>query len=260
MEVQSLIKTGNKLELQRIRHVRYSDPPVYVSRFLYKRGENEAVIDMPIYQGRLITLSPGESYFVTFYTEKGLYKCRVEVTGRFREDGFPVAVVSFLSAFEKLQRRQYYRMECLLPLNFRVVTMEEAQKLASKKMLPKEDNKEQEETEQGETGEEETGEEGKELPEVYEGVTLDLSGGGIRFNASDPAEEGQIVFLQVAFDTPMLEPLSGLFAKILTVTPVQNKTDLYEHRAEFILISNGERERIIRYIFLEERNRRKKNV
>lgn len=250
MEVQSLIQTGNKLELQRIRHVRYFDPPVYVSRFLYKRGENEAVIDMPIYQGRLITLSPGESYLVAFYTDKGIYKCQVEVTDRFREDGFPVAVVRFLSAFEKLQRRQYYRMECLLPLNFRVVTMEEAKKLVSKKMLPKENRQEQEETE----------EEAPEFPEVYEGVTLDISGGGIRFNSPNPTEAGQIVFLKVAFDTPMLEQLSGLFAKILTVTPVQNKTDLYEHRAEFVLISNGERERIIRYIFLEERNRKKKNI
>ncbi len=245
MEIHHLIETGNRLEMQKIRHVEGSEEPLYVSKFLYKKNDREAVIEMPVSQGILVPLKIGEHYIVTFFTGKGLYRCQAEVVDRFHEDSLPVAVVKFRSAFEKLQRRQYYRMECLLPLYFRVVTKEETLQILRDK---------QEGTLMDRTEEDDT-----IGTRNYDGMALDISGGGVRFNSTFLAGAGKVILLQIPFDSPDAKELQNLFAKVLTATPVPNRSGLYEHRVEFVLISNEERERIIRYIFLEERRRRKKN-
>lgn len=47
-------------------------------------------------------------------------------------------------------------------------------------------------------------------------------------------------------------------AKILVSIEVENKPGSYEHRAQYINIDTSEREEIIRFIFEEERKRRKR--
>lgn len=245
MEIHNLIETGNKLEMLKISRTAFEEELPYVSRFLYKRSDREAVIEMPASQGRLVALEIGSAYMVTFFTNKGLYKCQVEVVERFYEETLPVAVVKFQSAFEKLQRRQYYRMECLINLTFRVVTKEETERIIFAKRNP--------------FANQTMNEEESSTQRNYDGVALDISGGGVRFNSNYQVEPGKIIVLQIAFETPDAQKLQFLFARVLRSTNVPNRSGLFEHRVEFVLISNDERERIIRYIFLEERNRRKKN-
>lgn len=246
MEINRVIETGNKLELQKIRHVEFSEEKKYVSRFLYQKNANEAVIEMPSYQGVLVPLEIDDEYTVCFFTNKGLYRCEVIISDRFYEDKLPVAAVKFRSEFEKLQRRQYYRMECLLDLNYRVVTKEETEQILWEKKYPNATKMRSEE-------------DNTRNNRFHSGVALDISGGGIRFNSEVPAESGKIIAIQVAILAPQSRSLKTLFAKILTCTPVSNRNGLFEHRAEFVLITNDERESIIRYIFMEERNRRKSN-
>lgn len=243
-----LIETGTKLDLKKIRHVDFSEDISYVSRFLYQKSADEAVIEMPVKGGSLVALEPGDLFQVCFYTNKGLYQCQCQVVSRHYEDSLPVAVIKFRSEFEKLQRRQYYRMECLLQMEFKTLTEEEYDDLLFLKSVPKNQLAE-------ETGKESTGPE-----RFYSGVSLDISGGGLRFNSGHPAESGDIIAIRIAFLSEETKSLQMLFAKVLTVTPVQNRSGMFEHRVEFVSISNTERECIIRYIFLEERKRRKKEA
>ena len=243
-----LIETGTKLELKKIRHVETMEEIRYVSRFLYQKSADEAVIEMPLKEGLLVPLAPGDMFQVCFYTSKGLYQCQSQVVSRHYEDSLPVAVIKLRSEFEKLQRRQYYRMECLLQMEFCTVTENETEQL----MLQK-----------GESGNEpaKKGSEGTD-PAIrfYSGVSLDISGGGVRFNSAHEAREGDIIAMRIAFLSETAQMLQPLFAKVLTVTPVQNRSGLFEHRVEYVWITNAERESIIRYIFLEERKRRKKEA
>ncbi|MBQ9767899.1 MAG: PilZ domain-containing protein [Lachnospiraceae bacterium] len=245
-----LMETGTKLELRKIRHVETVEETVYVSRYLYEKSADEAVVAMPVKAGSVITLEPGEAFQVCFYTSKGLYQCQAMVSDRFYEDGLPVAVIKFRSEFEKLQRRQYYRMECLLNLNFRVVDEEELDELLWEKSnaMGLTVSEEEELTEKEETT----------AARYYEGVALDISGGGVRFNSQFQAQSGDTIALKIAFLSPDAMKLQLLFAKVLTVIPVPNRNGLFEHRVQFTHITNAERESIIRYIFLEERKRRKK--
>lgn len=253
MERKQLIETGNRLELRRIRRTGVEEEVAYVSRFLYQQSEDEAVIEMPVKEGHLITLEPGETFQVCFYTHKGLYRCQVQVTSRHYEDKLPVVVIKFRSEFERLQRRQHYRMECFLDMEFCELEEEELEQLLWEK------NNAQRQTEQKE---EQDGEEKKEEESApysfHTGMTLDISGGGVRFNAEHPAADGSIIAMKIAFPPQEIPLPQLLIAKVLTVIPVPNHTGKYEHRVQFMHIANAERERIIRYIFLEERKRRKK--
>lgn len=241
-----LIETGNRLELQKIRRIGASEEEAYVSRFLYQQSEDEAVIEMPVKEGRLVVMEPGEAFQVCFYTNKGLYRCQVQVVSRHYEDKLPMVVIKFQSEFERLQRRQHYRMECLLDMEFYV-----PEKAALEQLL-REKNNVQEPLEQ-------TEEEGEIAPiQLFTGVTLDLSGGGVRFNSEHQTEEGSTIVMKIAFPEQTAPQVQLLFAKVLTVLPVPNHTGLYEHRVQFVSITNAERESIIRYIFLEERKRRQR--
>lgn len=255
MERKQLIETGNRLELRKIRHAGIEEEMVYVSRFLYQQSQDEAVIEMPAKEGHLIAMEPGEAFQVCFYTHKGLYQCQVQVTSRHYEDKLPVVVIKFRSEFERLQRRQHYRMECFLDIEFCEPEEEELEQLLWEK------NNIQGQTEQDEKQREEQEEEQREEREslrFYTGMTLDISGGGVRFNAEHPAADGSIIAMKIAFPPQEIPLPQILFAKVLTVLPVPNHIGIYEHRVQFIHIANAERERIIRYIFLEERKRRKR--
>lgn len=245
MSIHHLIETGNKLELVKIRRVADLEEEILVSSFLYRKSTDEAVIVMPTRQGVLKTLEIGENFMVTFYTNKGLYKCQVEVIERFYEDDLPVAGIRFQSDFEKLQRRQYYRMECLSEIQFRVVSKAETERIIWAKQ------KEQEIVlNQNIKGEE---------VEFLRGIALDISGGGIRFNTSTAIEPGRIILVLVPELTDNAKKIKFLFARVLRNSQVQNRSNLFDHRVEFVLISNEEREMIIRYIFQAERNKRKKD-
>lgn len=246
-----LIETGTKLELKKIRHVDAMEEISYVSRFLYQKSADEAVIEMPVKGGSLVALEPEELFQVCFYTNKGLYQCQSQVVSRHYEDSLPVAVIKLRSEFEKLQRRQYYRMECLLQMEFRTLTEEEYDELLFQKTISV--------NTPAEKGFETDGEPVEQV-RFYNGVSLDISGGGVRFNSEHAAESGDIIALRIAFASEEARKLQLLFAKVLTVTPVQNRSGMFEHRVEFVSISNAERESIIRYIFLEERKRRKKEA
>ena len=206
-----LIETGTKLELIKIRHTEARPDTSYISRFLYQKSVDEAVIEMPAKAGVLVPLEPGEAFQVCFYTSKGLYQCQSQVISRHYEDSLPVAVIKLRSEFEKLQRRQYYRMECILQLEFATVTEEEMQNLLIQK---------------GTLGNQIVKRDGADVVEqkmamrFYPGVTLDISGGGVRFNAEHTAQSGDIIAMRIAFMSQDAQKLKILFAKVLTVLPV----------------------------------------
>jgi len=246
-----LIETGTKLELKKIRHVETMEDVRYVSRFLYQKSADEAVIEMPVKSGRMIPLEPNELFQVCFYTAKGLYQCQSQVVSRHYEDSLPVAVIKLRSEFEKLQRRQYYRMECLLQMEFCSLSEEEYDELLAQKSDSWSEPVSKEQSQEDQTN---------ERLRFYSGVALDISGGGIRFNSSHEAQSGDVIALRIAFMEEEVRKIQMLFAKVLTVVPVQNRSGMFEHRVEFVSISNMERESIIRYIFLEERKRRKREA
>lgn len=250
-----VIQIGNKIEMRAVAKrtltEEISDPDIYVSQFQHWADINAAVISVPTFKGHLVPLRVDDVYELRFFTRSGLYRCRGKITKRTKtSENIAVAEVKFISALEKYQRRQYYRMNCIIPMTYSVLTdvqrelykekkrcLTLEQKLAIEKKL-----------------------ENQEM--VFQKATvLDISGGGMRFNSNVQQESGDIMLLQPALPETIRKKIPFLFGRIISSRRIPNKEPVtFDNRVEFVEISSAEQEQIITYIFKEERGKRKREA
>lgn len=220
----NILTIGDKIELHHCnnRIGAVTKPTIYMSQLLDLQGGNKASIAMPIQKGRVVLLNVGETYSLCFYTKLGLYQCKAIVKERFRNQNLFIANVEFTSELEKNQRRQYYRLECLIDFKYGMVL-----------------------------------EEGQDPKNWNSGVITDISGGGIRFHSQ---KQQQAELLMTSFSLFTAQGLKNfkIMTKIISCQPTTNRNAKFEYRVEFINIKKEDREIIVRYIFEEERKRRRK--
>ncbi len=232
------ISIGNKLELVLLDQIIKNEKnrKVYVSKIYDFINDNTLQIAMPIYEGKIVPLPLNEKYSACFYTDKGLLQCNVIVTARYKSGNLFFLEITMLGELTKVQRREFYRYQCLLDAKMRIVSDDEYETgIPDDLSIP---------------------EEALEYPVKL----LDVSGGGTRLASKHDIEKNEIV--KVKFMVHVLgESMSfNLFARILGSTPMQGRRDLFEQRLEFMKITQEERDKIIRYIFESERMERKREI
>ena len=77
---------------------------------------------MPMEQGKVILLPVDGEYNLCFYTQSGLYQCLARVIDRYKSDNIFVLVMELTTDIRKYQRREYYRLNCVLDMKARNVT------------------------------------------------------------------------------------------------------------------------------------------
>ena len=230
-----IIKLGNKLDMEKLKEngakSGLEKRIVYSSQVLDFPGVNIVRVSMPVHEGRLVPLSIGDEYACCFYTTKGLYSSKTVVINRAKEGNLFIADMELKTPLKKIQRREYYRFKCHIPVKYRILSEKELVQY-SKKELQLEEVKDY---------------------EWKNGVITDLSGGGIKFVASvqeQPASELQLVFNLYDGDESCYMLLNGY---LITSYRSERNTKIYEHRVKFTKIEPKQREKIIGYIFEEER-------
>ncbi len=208
-------------------------------------------IAAPIVFGRTIPLSVGEYYNLCFYTEKGLYRCNCMVISNHKDNKTIITVVRITSNLEKYQRRQYYRLECIHDIYYRSISLEE--ELLEKKM-----SSENFETPEAMT---EAKEKLAEFDSEWIFATItDLSGGGARFSSETLHKSGDKVRIKLNLIVNNELRKLELTAKIISRAPIPVRAGIYEYRVEFTDIMQKDRESLIKYIFEQERKRRKNDI
>lgn len=219
--INSIVDLGNKVEvlkktgLQIVEHSLYSKVQDIVS-------EDEIIISTPIENGKIIPLEKMGEYYLSVYTDKGLYRCEALVSNRYKEGNMYYASLKLLTKLQKFQRRQYYRLDCVLKFKFKYLEEEQEEEV------------------------------------WHDAVFLDISGGGLRFNTDIQLLSGEMIVCHLTLNYEGSEKNLFLNSKVIVCNAVDFKTNSYEARAFFDDISNEDREVVIRYIFDEERKRRKK--
>ena len=171
----------------------------------------------------------GTRYEVVIYNNKGLFSCIGQVVSRSKVDTIYLVELSLVTKLKKNQRREFYRLECLIDLNYCIINHEvyDATKtkeityfadLCSKKVKEK-------------------------------AIIIDISGGGIRFAASYLLGEKTYVYLEFNLGSIPIKVLG----EVIYSSFMKHRDDIYEIRVKFVDITSDVRERIIRYIFEEER-------
>ncbi len=168
----------------------------------------------------MVLLDVGKRYNMFFYTTAGLYYCIAQVSGRYRSGQVYMLEMECASEIEKFQRRQFFRLNCIVDMDYRMI--------------------------------------GQSSEEKKVATIIDISGGGIRFNAEEGFEPGEELLVGFALTIGGRLEKFSIRVRVIASTRLPNREKTYENRVEFLDINEIDREAIVKYVFEEERRRRKK--
>lgn len=236
--VSNVIKVGNRVELS--EYVKIDEKivrKVYLSQISDIVDENTLFILMPTLEGRLIPLPIDGEYEMCINSVNGLHNCRVLVTKRLKSDNILMLELSIKTPLKRYQRREYYRLEIGTEFVYKVLTPEELEQYAATRLEPDTVK--------------------KKAP--LSAVTVDLSGGGMKYLTRTKNEKGSkiLIYVNLNFANNRRKQFM-LLGHILASRYLENRDGIYEERLEFSDIPKEDREDIIKYIFEIERARRQK--
>ncbi len=236
--IEKFISPGDKVEMKSTVNVVLPDGTkgikTYKSSVYDILDEGRLEIVMPKDRTKLVLLPVDGEYDVCFYTHGGMYRADVRIIEIQKINGIYVLVTEMISNLHKYQRREYYRFNCIIEMMAREMTKKETDIYAEglAELLPQSD--------------------------MIRGVIVDISGGGARFVSRQLFRESSMILMR--FELPILDTEKSflLVGRVIYSSEIVNRANEFENRVKFELIDSVTREKIIRYIFNEERKNRKK--
>lgn len=247
---KAVINIGDRIELTHVKSTFRSrlSNRIYGSKLLDYDGRRSAKIAVPLDEGKIVPLQVGDEYDLCFFTTMGLYRCRARISNRFREGRMHVMMVEFLSLPKKFQRRMFYRLECMEKIQYRIIS--EQERILKEFLDSGIEDEAQRQAYEAKL---------KQFIGGWENALLtDISGGGARLQCNREIEPG--IFIEVV----MVLPIQGknirmqCMAKIVAAQKKENDPGAVELRCEFECIEKDDRERIVLYVFEEQKRRLRK--
>ncbi len=248
--LERLLTAGDKVEVMKTSGLanNQSDKKVYYSMLVDIDAEDRLTVTMPIEAGKVVPLSVGDRYWLVFYTHSGIYQAKASIVARERQGNVHVMILRTLTELERIQRRQFYRIECVMDVEYRIMDETEANgyeilrtkayktiedRVKIKRLLVPSGN------------------------DWNKGVVVDISGGGMRFNTKEAHENP--IYLELRFLLNIGSAVKEILtpARVIHYTAVRNTQGTKEFRVEFVEIPTKQREDIVQFVFNEDRNRRK---
>lgn len=231
----AIFEAGVKLDIRKIDYNENEAPqPAYRSQVYDTISNGTIKIEMPTMQGKLVLLQLESIYSLVFFGEKAMYECHGKVINRYKTNNMFIAEVEIVSQPKKIQRREYYRMECMIDAKLSRITQEEQNLSDLDEIIQFR----------------------KLKPQQEFGCTIvDISGGGVRLVCDETMELDAEVLLEFNTIADGLVQVYQLRGRLLKVSPSQNNGEKYELRVEFTDIQPKIRERLIRFIFETERRK-----
>lgn len=211
------IKMGDRIEIY--QKDRKASSKFYVSKVEQVLDKDKLVVHVPISYGNLIKLPPDTIYSFLFFTDKGMLRLDAVIKEYFVEDGFYMMNVQMQTAAQKFQRREFFRFECSLHINIGVV--DDSYDIATD--TPR--------------------------PAMFDCVAKDISAGGVRFATNTD--------MDVNAKVKCVMPLGGdtflTLGKVLQKQEFKQSEYKYQYRVMFLDLTTMEKEKIVKYIFVEQR-------
>lgn len=238
--LSNIISLGDKIEMQEMEHSISASPEqqkkIYNSTVYDILSEDTLEITMPMEQTKLILLPVDQEFDLVFYGATGLYQCFARIVDRYRSNNVYILRVELTSNLRKYQRREYYRFACALEMCSRNLEEEELQAIEERTPYILQQN----------------------LP-LRRSVIVDISGGGLRFMSVQKYEPGCLIYCSYYLVKDGQRKQYEVIGKVLAVRELENRPGTYEHRVQYHDLDNSVREEIIRFIFEQERNNRKRD-
>lgn len=248
--VRDVVAIGDKVELKLMDKNEDAVKKIYKSKVLDFKDYASVIIAMPIIKGRVIPLSVGDKYSLRFFTQTGLYECKGLITDRANDDKVYILTVELTSALEKYQRRQFFRLSCVLDTDYYIATEAE---LTLRYKLKQNIFKSPEDKQACIDALEQC------KKEWQQGIVVDLSGGGARLMSENIHDVGSTMQMQIHFNSKVSMKSDCLMGVIISKEKMTNRVGFYEYRVQFLELHKEDRESIIKYIFEEEIKQRTKD-
>ncbi|MDO4188798.1 MAG: flagellar brake protein [Lachnospiraceae bacterium] len=234
--ISKYVTVGDRIDIESIKATGAdaTEKKLYRSQVFDIESEDRIKVAMPMEQGRVILLPVDEEFNLCFYTPSGLYQCLGRVAERYKSNNIFVLVMELTTDIRKYQRREYYRLNCVLDMKSTMINQNDVSSFSEKVHFIDTDLT------------------------FDNGTMVDISGGGARFiSRVKYPKDSNILF---TFDLFVNDALTSykLLGKVLVSQEIQGREGEYEHRIMFVNIMNDDRESIIKYIFEEERRIRRR--
>lgn len=188
-----------------------SDDKLYLPSRIEEIAGDNLYISVPMYRGSILPLRVGQKIRISFTYKEVTYAFNSIVVSR-KWNRVPLLEIKKPDSLIKIQRRGYMRLQIAVDVRFRVAG---------------------------------------EKVDFCEGVTVDVSGGGILLLTPSPIEANQM--LEVELHLPGKEPLFCK-ARVLRLLEKGLKEGKVNKAAlEFNDIAEGKRDKIISFIFEKQR-------
>lgn len=242
----NIINVGDKIDIRVFKQVDLEQktgekPKIYKSMVQDIKAEGLLEISMPVEAGKMILLPMGVRLEFVLYSQNALYRFSAQVKERYKVKNMYMLLIEMKSSLEKLQRREYYRFECVMDMWYQSITEEETQiedmeelKVYHKSEFP------------------------DSIPE--KAIAVDISGGGIRFTSDKQREKGEFLLITIKLQSTSIDSELEIASRLLSCRRIESDSNVkkYEYRVEFITNDQKKREMIIKYIFEQERKSRQK--
>lgn len=212
---------GLKLEIQLYGNDGMKMNLSFVSELEWVEEKDILLIASPIYEGKLYPIHVGTLIAVSFTKSNNFFEFTAKVIGRENKDNLAMLKIQAISSIINIQRREFFRFEVNLPVNYRVIE--------SVNM--------------------------KSNHEYMETVTRDLSGGGLCMRLKEPVEINK--YLECELNLPDKIKFIGKVVRLTEYETLQGPYK-YEIGVSFVRIDEAMREKVISYIFQEQRRLLKK--
>lgn len=229
--MENILTPGVKLELNEVTANKKKASETYLSQIYDLNADTKRVsIAMPYKDGHMVVLSLGVVLDAYFYCKAKMYHSRVKVVDRYKSNNLIVLVVELQSELKKVQRRQFFRYDLIVPLRYMLLDDETALIYDKTGELPEEIIKQN----------------------IKNGQTINISGGGMKF-VGCKFERDDRVYIELDYTSGTINQCLRVTAKIIDSVNPQGRRDIFHNRVSYDNIKNDDRESLIRFIFEEER-------
>ena len=192
----------------------------WYSTYIQKVGDEWISIPTPSRRGRFLGVAEKDCLYIYAVRGDALYMGQSGVLQKHLSDNIPTLKLSIPSSFTRVQRREYFRWECALPVQWEKEICEE----------------------------EDSG------PPSGRGTTIDLSAGGILLKTCDQLEVGESYLLTLTLDRRQLSTNGRV------VRRKENTDKETSFALEFIDIDEKARDTITAYIFHQQMEMRRRGL
>lgn len=234
--IPSYFKTGDKID---INFLHQNTDKKYKSSYYNYLGNGIFEITMPTDGGKMVLFSVGYECQLYFQTSGGLFTCEAVVVQRYKKDNAYLLAMKMKTTMKKFQRREFFRVECLIDFTYYKITEEIAAldsslELCKMTLTP------------------------ELIMEQRMARTRDISGGGLRFTAEENLKAGQLILIEIQLTNDKVDQTFYLVSEVVSCEAALEKSDRWIARVKFQHKDPKERDAIIRFVFEHDRELRKK--